>query len=79
MEDRTYVMSEVVGVSDQSIEHAIRNAVTRASQTLRALAWFEVQSVRGTIENGQVSQYQVVLTVAFRYLSDEEMRAWAQG
>ena len=48
-------------------------------QTLKALDWFELKEVRGTIVDGKVGQYQVTLDVGFRYLTDEEMRAWVQG
>jgi len=79
MPEKTYVITEIVGVSDASISQAVANAVTRANQTLKALDWFELKEVRGTIVNGKVDQYQVTLDVGFRYLTDEEMRAWVQG
>jgi flavin-binding protein dodecin len=78
MQDKTYVITEIVGVSDSSISQAVANAITRANQTLKALDWFELKEVRGTIANGKVGEYQVTLDVGFRYLSDEEMKAWVQ-
>jgi flavin-binding protein dodecin len=79
MQEKTYVITEIVGVSDASISQAVTNAIGRANQTLKALDWFELKEVRGTIVNGKVNQYQVTLDVGFRFLTDEEMRAWAQG
>ncbi|MGH7966173.1 MAG: dodecin [Candidatus Binatia bacterium] len=79
MQDKTYVITEIVGVSDGSISEATSNAIARANHTLKALDWFEVKEVRGTIVNGKVGQYQVTLDVGFRYLSDEEMKAWVQS
>jgi flavin-binding protein dodecin len=79
MQDKTYVITEIVGVSDQSISQAVANAVGRANETLKALDWFEIKEVRGTVVDGKVGQYQVTLDVAFRYLTDEEMRAWVKG
>ena len=79
MQDKTYVITEIVGTSEQSISAAVSNAVERANQTLKALDWFEVKALRGTVVDGQVGQYQVTLDVGFRYLSDEEMKAWAEG
>lgn len=76
MPDNTYVMTEIVGVSEDSTREAIANAITRAKQTLKGLAWFEVKQVRGNIVDGKVSQYQVVLDVGFRYLTDDEMKSW---
>ena len=79
MQDKTYVITEIVGVSEGSISQAMSNAIARANQTLKALDWFELKEVRGTIVDGKVGQYQVTLDVGFRYLTDEEMRAWVQG
>ncbi len=74
MPDKTYKMIELVGVSEDSIQQAVRNAITRASQSLKGLDWFEVTEVRGLVKDGQVSQFQVTLKVGFRILSEEEMR-----
>ena len=79
MPDKTYVITEIVGVSEESVSAAVSNAIARANQTLKALDWFEVKEVRGTVVNGKVGQYQVTLDVGFRYLSDAEMRAWVEG
>jgi dodecin len=79
MTEKTYVITEIVGVSESSISQAVANAIARANHTLKALDWFEVKQVRGTIENGKVAQYQVTMDVGFRYLSDDEMRAWIQS
>jgi dodecin len=74
MPDRTYKLVELVGVSEQSTDDAIQNAIARASETLRGLDWFQVTETRGTIENGRVSQFQVTLKVGFRVMSPEELR-----
>ena len=63
MPDKTYKMIELVGVSEDSIQQAVRNAITRASQSLKGLDWFEVTEVRGLVKDGQVSQFQVKLKV----------------
>lgn len=74
MPDKTYKLIELVGVSDNSVQDAIRNAITRASQTLKGLDWFEVMEVRGLVKDGQVAQFQVKLKVGFRLLSDEDLK-----
>ena len=79
VQDKTYVITEIVGTSKESVSAAVNNAVERANKTLKALDWFEVKAVRGTVVDGSVGQYQVTLDVGFRYLSDEEMKAWAEG
>ena len=74
MPDNTYKLIELVGVSDDSVQQAIRNAISRASQSLKGLDWFEVTEVRGLISNGEVSQFHVKLKVGFRILDEREMR-----
>jgi flavin-binding protein dodecin len=73
MPDKTYKMIELVGVSEESVDAAVRNAITRAAQTLKGLDWFEVQQVRGTIKDGRVDQFQVTLKVGFRIMSPSEL------
>lgn len=65
-EPRVYKKIEVIGTSPESVEDAIRKAVDRAKESLEKLSWFEVQNIRGHIdEDGKVSEYQVVLKIAF--------------
>lgn len=70
MTNRTYRVSEIVGTSPDGIDAAIRNAVERASQTLRHVDWFEVTQVRGQVKDGTVEHFQVGLKLGFR-LEDE--------
>ena len=65
MKDHVYKILELVGSSENSIEDAIQNALTRASKTIRDMKWFEVVQTRGHIENGAVGHYQVTLRVGF--------------
>ncbi len=64
--NHTYSVSEIVGSSSESIDQAIRNAITRANTTIRNLDWFEVTQIRGHIADGQVGHFQVGLKVGFR-------------
>jgi flavin-binding protein dodecin len=70
MSNRTYRVTELVGTSPDGVDQAIKNAITRASETLRHLDWFEVTEIRGHIREGQVDHVQVGLKVGFR-LEDE--------
>lgn len=64
--ERVYKKVEVIGVSKDSIEGAIKSALRRAHDTLERVSWFEVQEVRGHVDDkGEVGEYQVVLKVAF--------------
>ena len=69
MQEKTYKLIELVGVSSESIEDAIQSAVSRANQTLRNLDWFEVTETRGLIQEGKINQFQVKLKVGFRLMS----------
>lgn len=66
MSDHTYRVTEIVGTSQEGVDQAIRNAIRRASSTLRSLDWFEVTEVRGHIEEDEVAHFQVGLKVGFR-------------
>ena len=66
MADQTYGITEIVGTSGESVHQAIRNGIARATQTVRNLDWFEVESIRGHIENGEVGHFQVQMKLGFR-------------
>ena len=63
--EHVYKVVELVGSSSTSIEDAINTAISRASETLRNLRWFEVLQTRGHIENGRTVHFQVTLRVGF--------------
>ncbi len=66
MSDHTYRITEVVGTSPESVQQAIRNGVARVSRTVRNVEWFEATQIRGAVENGEISAFQVSLKVGFR-------------
>jgi flavin-binding protein dodecin len=72
MSDNVYSISEIVGTSPDGVDAAIRNAITRASQTLRNLDWFEVSEIRGYIGADGIDHFQVRMKVGFKL---EEGRA----
>ncbi len=63
MAEHVYRVISLVG-SGPSVDQAIQTAIARASKTLRQLRWFEVEQVRGQIEN-EKPQFQVLLKVGF--------------
>jgi flavin-binding protein dodecin len=67
MSKNVYAVTEIVGTSDQSISDAIQTAITKASESLRNLDWFEVESIRGKIRDGKASEYQVTMKLGFKY------------
>lgn len=70
MSDHTYRVTEIVGTSADSVQQAIRNGVTRASQTLRNVEWFETTEIRGHVVDGEVGHFQVTMKVGFRLEED---------
>jgi len=66
MPEKTYKIIEVVGVSDQSVHQAVRNALTKASQTLRNIDWFEVKQIRGSVQKSGELEFQVEVRIGFR-------------
>lgn len=69
MVEKTYKIVDVVGVSDESIHQAVRNALTKAQQTLRNIDWFEVKNIRGALQGSGV-QFQVEVRIGFRLEGD---------
>ena len=70
MSDHVYKKIELTGSSSTSIEDAVNNAITRASQTIRNMRWFEVVETRGYIDEGNVAYWQVTVKIGFT-LDDE--------
>ena len=66
MADHIYRIAEIVGTSPDGVDPAIRNAVSRAHQTLRNVDWFEMTEVRGHLADGRVADWQVTVKIGFR-------------
>jgi flavin-binding protein dodecin len=60
-----YKAVELTGSSTVSTDDAVKNAIARASETLRNLRWFEVTQVRGHLENGEIAHWQVTIKLSF--------------
>lgn len=65
MAEHVYKKIEVTGTSNESIDLAIKNAISRASKSVHNMRWFEVTETRGAIDGGGVSQFQVTLKIGF--------------
>ena len=70
----TYKVIELVGSSPDGVQEAIDGAISRAGQTIRNLDWFEVKEIRGNIQQGNVSWYQVKVAIGFRVLTAEDLQ-----
>ena len=68
MPDAIYAITHIVGTSTESLDHAIRNGVKKAGETLRNLDWFEVSEIRGFLgHTAEIQHYQVTMKIGFRY------------
>lgn len=65
MSDHVYKKIEVTGSSPDGIDDAIHNAVSKAAESVHNLRWFEVDEIRGHIEKGAVSHFQVTVKIGF--------------
>jgi flavin-binding protein dodecin len=65
MPDHVYKKIELVGSSPKGFEDAVRNALARATKTIRNMRWFEVPETRGNIDEGKVDEWQVTLKIGF--------------
>ena len=74
MTDHTYKVVELVGTSHEGLQQTIEGAVSRASQTLKNLDWFEVKEIRGNIQDGKIAWYQVKLGIGFRVLDAADLQ-----
>ena len=63
--EHVYKKIEITGSSKESSDQAIRNAVEKASKTIRNMRWFEVVDTRGQIDEGKVQYWQVTLKIGF--------------
>jgi dodecin len=65
MSDHVYKVITLVGSSPAGTDEAVKNALARASKTLRNMRWFRIAETRGHIEDGQVAHWQVTVEIGF--------------
>lgn len=65
MSDHVYKQIKLTGSSTESIEDAVKNAITKASATVKNMRWFQIIDTRGHIENNQLAHWQVTIEVGF--------------
>jgi flavin-binding protein dodecin len=65
MPDHIYKHIELTGSSKNSVEEAVQNAVAKANESVRNMRWFQMVDLRGHIDNGIVSHWQVTIKIGF--------------
>lgn len=66
MKEHTYKKVELTGSSTEGSDQAIRNAITKAANSIHNMDWFEVVDIRGHLDNGSIAHWQVTIKVGFR-------------
>ena len=66
MPDPVFTTVEITGTSGADVTNAVQDAVDKASETLRNVDWFELLSVRGSVEDGTIKQFQAAVNIGFR-------------
>lgn len=66
MSDHVYKKIELTGSTTSGIQEAIENAVSKASESVKNMRWFEVIETRGHISDDKVEHWQVTIKVGFR-------------
>ena len=65
MTDHIYKMIELTGSSETGIEDACQRAISKASESVRNIRWFEVIETRGHVAEGKIGHWQVTIKVGF--------------
>ena len=67
MTESVYKIIELVGSSTNSWEDAAKNAIERASKTLRDLRVAEISQLDMKVENGKVTAFRTRVNLSFKY------------
>ena len=63
--EHVYKKIELTGSSRLGVDDAVKNAIAKASKTIRKMRWFEVVDIRGQIDSEQIAYWQVTIKVGF--------------
>ena len=66
MSEHIYKKIEITGSSTESSDMAVRNAIAKASKSVKNMDWFEVVETRGEILSGAVAHWQATIKIGFR-------------
>ena len=70
MSDSVYKIIELVGTSSVSWEDAAKNAVEKASKSLRELRIAEITKLDMKVEDGKVAAFRARVALSFKYGAD---------
>jgi flavin-binding protein dodecin len=67
MSNHVYKLLELTGSSPTSSDDAVLRAISKASESVRNIQWFEVTETRGHVQDGKVAHWQVTLKVGYTH------------
>jgi dodecin len=67
IESSVYRVTEIIGTSPTSWEHAAKNAVETAANSLRDLRIAEVCKLDMRVDSGKVVEYRARVSLSFKY------------
>jgi len=56
---------EVIGISPESFDDAVNQAVAKAAESITGITGIEVENLSATVQNGAISSYRATLKLAF--------------
>ena len=56
---------EIIGISEESFDDAVSQAVAKASETIEGITGVEVTSQTARVKDGKVTQYHATVKLAF--------------
>ena len=56
---------EIIGISEQSFDDAVSQAVAKAAETIDGISGVEVISQTARVKDGKVTQYHATVKLAF--------------
>ena len=67
MSESVYKVIDLIGTSSKSWEEAAKNAVERASKSLKNLRIAEVKDLDMKVEDGKVTAYRAKVSLSFKF------------
>ena len=66
MSEHVYKHIRLTGSSKVGSDDAVKNAIAKASETVKHINWFKVLETRGHIDDNEIQYWQVTVEIGFR-------------
>ena len=65
IEEGAIKVIELIGISTESFDEAVKQAVAKASESISGITGVEVQSMNARVNDGEIVQFRAAVKVAF--------------